>query len=225
MKPIFFDLIILAIVIIATLRGSIRGFVLTLCGFLTIFVAFIGAGILSSVLAEPAAALLTPIVEQAVLSLLDNAVPSDLPSVEIPLSAVLETLHSSPWFSGMAEAFQSALESGAVELVGGAALSLAHYAALQLARIILFVLAFVAILVVWWVMSHALDLAFHLPVLNALNRLGGLVLGLGQGVALCFILCWLFRDSYITADMIDGSYLLPWFCGENPLTNIPFLNS
>ena len=225
MNPIIFDLIIIAVVVIAALRGAIRGFVLTLCGFLTIFVAFIGATILSGLLAEPAAALLTPVVEQAVLSLLDKAIPSDLPSWEIPLSAVLDALHASPWFSGMADAFQSALESGAVELVGGAVLSLAHFAALQLARIILFVLAFVAILVAWWVMSHALDLAFHLPVLNSLNRLGGLVLGLGQGVALCLILCWLLRDSYITAEMMDGSFLLPYFCSENPLMNLPMLNS
>ena len=225
MKPIFFDLIIIAIVIIAALIGRARGFVLTLCGFLTIFVAFIGASILSGLLAEPAAALLTPIVEQAVLSFLDKAAATDLPSVEIPLPAVLDSLHASPWFSGMADAFRSALESGAVELVGSAALSLAHYAALQLARIILFALAFIAILVAWWVMSHALDLAFHLPVLNALNRLGGLVLGFGEGVALCFILCWLLRDSYITAEMIDGSFLLPYLCVDNPLMNLPFLNS
>jgi hypothetical protein len=45
-----------------------------------------------------------------------------------------------------------------------------------------------------------------------------------EGIALCFILCWLFRDSYITAEMINGSFLLPYFCGENPLTNLPFLN-
>lgn len=224
MNPLIFDIIIAAIVIIAALRGAIRGFVLSLCGVLSIFVAFIGAGFLSGLLAEPAAALLTPVVEQAVLSLLDKAVPSDLPSWEIPLTAVLDTLHASPWFSGMADAFSSALESGAVELVGGAALSLAHYAALQLARIILFVLTFVAILIVWWVMSHALDLAFHLPGLNFLNRFGGMALGLGEGIALCFILCWLFRDSYITAEMINGSFLLPYFCGENPLTNLPFLN-
>ena len=100
-----------------------------------------------------------------------------------------------------------------------------HFDGFQLARIILFALAFIAILVAWWVMSHALDLAFHLPVLNTLNRLGGLVLGFGEGVALCFILCWLLRDSYITAEMIDGSFLLPYLCVDNPLMNLPFLNS
>lgn len=225
MKPIFFDILIAAIVVIAALRGKSRGFVLTLCGFLTIFVAFLGASIISDLLAEPVAVLLYPVVEQAVLSILDNRVSIDPAAAEIPLTAVLGTLRDVPFFAGLAEHFQSALESGAVELAESAAVALARYAAVQLARILLFLVAFIAVLIVWWAMSHALDLAFRLPILNFFNRLGGLVLGFGQGIALCFILCWLLRDSYITADIVDGSFLLPYFYGENPLTNFPILNS
>lgn len=219
MRPIYFDILIAAIVVIAALRGKRRGFVLTLCGFLAIFVAFLGASIISGLLAQPVAAMLRPVIEQAVLSILDNRVAIDPATAEIPLSAVLSTLQGVPLFSGLAEHFRSALESGAVELAGSAALAVAEYAAAQLARILLFVLSFIAILIVWWIMSHALDLAFHLPGLNFLNRFGGLVLGFGQGLALCFILCWLLKDSYITPDAIDGSFLLPYFCSENPLAN------
>ena len=218
MRPIYFDILIAAIVVLAALRGKHRGFILTLCGFLAIFVAFLGASIISGLLAQPVAAMLRPAIEQAVLSILDNRVAIDPATAELPLSAVLGTLQGVPFFSGLAEHFRSALESGAVELAGSAALALADYAAAQLARILLFILSFIAILIVWWVMSHALDLAFHLPGLNFLNRFGGLVLGFGQGLALCFILCWLLKDSYITPEAIDGSFLLPYFCSENPLT-------
>ena len=223
MKPFMFDILIAAIVVIATLRGRSRGLVLTLCGLLTIFVAFIGAYIISEVLDGPVADLLFPLVERTVLAILDQSPPAD--TAELPLTAVLETLHGIPVFAGLADMFQSALDEKTVLFTGSAVFAVALYISQQLARILLFIAAFIAVLIAWWIMSHALDLAFRLPILNFLNRLGGLVLGFGQGIALCLILCWLFRDSYLTADMIDGSFLLPYFCSENPLTNIPFLNS
>lgn len=227
MRPIYFDILIAAIVVIAALRGKHRGFVLTLCGFLTLFVAFIGACIVSGLLAQPVAAMLRPAVENTVLNILENSVSIDsaASAVEAPLSAVLGTLHDAPLLSGIAEMFQTALESGAVQVAESAALAVADFAAAQLARIALFILAFIAILIAWWIVSHALDLAFHLPGLNFLNRFGGLVLGFCQGLVLVFILCWLLKDSYITPEIVDGSFLLPYFCTQNPLANFSFLNS
>ena len=223
MKPIFFDILIAAIVVITALRGRMRGFVLTLCGFLTIFVAFIGALVISEFLADPVAQLLYPVVEQAILAILEQgaAIAPD----ELPVASVLESLHNVPFFAGLAETCQTALENKTYLFTGSAVFAVSLFFSQQLARIILFVLSFIAILIVWWIMSHALDLAFRLPILNFINRLGGLVLGFGQGIALCFILCWLLKNSYITADMVDGSFLLPYFCSENPLANISVLNS
>ena len=223
MQPIFYDIIIAAIVVITALRGRMRGFILTLCGFLTIFVAFIGALVVSEFLADPVAQLLFPAVEQAILTVLEQgaAIAPD----ELPIAAVLESLHSVPFFAGLAEMCQSALDDRSYLFTGSAVFAVSLFFSRQLARIILFVLSFIAILIVWWIMSHALDLAFRLPILNFINRLGGLVLGFAQGIALCFILCWLLKDSYITPEAIDGSFLLPYFCGENPLANISVLNS
>jgi len=221
MRPIYFDILIAAIVVIAALRGKRRGFILTLCGFLAMFVAFLGASIISGLLAQPVAAMLRPVVEEAMSTILESRSTADVPFVftEVSIMAVLGILDDVPLFGSIIENFQAALESGAVELVGSAAVAAAEYVAAQLAHILLFVLSFIAILIVWWIMSHALDLAFHLPGLNFLNRFGGLVLGFGQGLALCFILCWLLKDSYITPEAIDGSFLLPYFCSENPLAN------
>jgi uncharacterized membrane protein required for colicin V production len=223
MQPIFYDIIIAAIVVITALRGRMRGFILTLCGFLTIFVAFIGALVVSEFLADPVAQLLFPAVERAILTVLEQgaAIAPD----ELPIAAVLESLHSVPFFAGLAEMCQTALDNRSYLFTGSAVFAVSLFFSRQLARIVLFALSFIAILIVWWLMSHALDLAFRLPILNFINRLGGLVLGFAQGIALCFILCWLLKDSYITPEAIDGSFLLPYFCGENPLANISVLNS
>ena len=62
MSYLVFDLLIGAVLLIALARGYSRGFVLTLCGFLAAFVAFIGASVLSNALAEPVAKVIEPMV-------------------------------------------------------------------------------------------------------------------------------------------------------------------
>ena len=47
MNYLIFDVIIALILLFALWRGYSRGFILTLCGFLAIFVAFIGATVIS----------------------------------------------------------------------------------------------------------------------------------------------------------------------------------
>ena len=47
MKYLIFDAAIVAVVLLFVLMGRKRGFVLTLCGLLAMFVAFIGASFLS----------------------------------------------------------------------------------------------------------------------------------------------------------------------------------
>ena len=108
MRSFIFDILIAAIVVIVALRGRMRGFVLTLCGFLTIFVAFIGALVVSEFLAYPVAQLLFPVVEQAILTVLEQgaAIAPD----ELPVAAVLESLHNVPFFAGLAEMCQTALD-------------------------------------------------------------------------------------------------------------------
>ena len=47
------------------------------------------------------------------------------------------------------------------------------------------------ILLVWFLVSHALDLAFHLPILSQVNTAGGLLAGLVKGGLLAVVLVWL----------------------------------
>ena len=61
-----FDLIVLIVLILAVIQGYRKGFVLTLCGFLAVFVAFIGASILSDALAGPVSQAITPAIESGI---------------------------------------------------------------------------------------------------------------------------------------------------------------
>lgn len=233
MTPILLDVIIAAVVLLCVWSGYRKGFVLTLCGFLAVFVAFIGASILSSLLAEPVAGAITPMVEQAVrqaietysadaLSVLSSSVsglsasvsidPEMLETIQVPtellLDQVLTALRSVPALQVIADNFQAAVESGAIEVTADIAHALAQYIAVQIARIILFILAFVVILIAWFILSHALDLAFKLPVLSTLNRWGGAAVGLLKGLVLVAIALWLLKENLIPLDAIEGSYII-----------------
>lgn len=217
MNPLIIDFLIVLILLLCVIKGYRKGFILTLCGFLALFVALIGASILSELLAEPVAKAIRPMVEQGIYQVLENRAPAAqqaagavLEEFDLPLEEILSALRDSAVFEGLAQAFEQAVNSGAVEITASAVRAVAEYAALQIARIVLFLLSFVAILILWFLLSHALDLAFHLPGLSFLNRWSGAALGLVKGAFLVWIACRLLQDSYLNPDLTAGSYLLPY---------------
>lgn len=241
MKYLFFDVMIAALLVLAVWRGYRRGLVLTLCGFLAIFVALIGASLVSSALAEPVSQAISPIIQssiqQAVSEKLqgpadsaqgDDSVPDFLqdptlqqpeeePMADAPLEEILSLLRQSPLYRGFADAIQDAVDDGLVAATADATTIIADYISAQVARMVLFAVSFVLILILWFFLSHALDLAFKLPVLSTLNRWGGAALGLGRGALLIFVACWLLKGGFLPQEAIHNTYLLRLFCTATPL--------
>lgn len=229
MTYLVYDAVIILALLFFLWQGHKKGFVLTLCGFLAIFVAFIGASLVSNTLAEPVSQTLQPAIEQQLQIIFLEQLPevtsspsgsqdSPLP-VELPLQKALDVLKDSTLYKGFANAFQQAVDSGMVAATTNAARIIANYIAIQIAQLVLFLISFVLILILWFFLSHALDLAFRLPVLSTLNRWSGALLGLLKGALLVFIACWLLKDNYISQETLENSYLLPYFC--NPSLLIP----
>ncbi len=228
MNYILFDLAILAVLAIFLWRGYAKGFILTLCGFLAIFVALIGASILSNALAEPVAKTMEPVIAHRIQDALAQAIEeTDFISVdgsivqtpeELPLHEVIQQLTESKLYQNFAASFQAAVDSGAAEITTNAARSIAHFAAVQIARTVIFAVSFFAILIAWFFLSHALDLVAKLPVLNSVNQLAGGAVGLAKGVLLLFIAAWLFKDSFVPPEAVEQTYLLKFFCTVNPLS-------
>ena len=90
--------------------------------------------------------------------------------------------------------------------------------AVQIARTVIFAVAFIAVLIAWSILSHTLDLVAHLPVLYTANRWGGGAVGLVKGALVVFIAVWLLRDSYIPPAAVEQTYLLKFFCTVSPLS-------
>ncbi|MGO5022272.1 CvpA family protein [Lawsonibacter sp. LCP25S3_G6] len=233
MTYILFDIAIAAILLFFLWQGYKKGFVLTLCGFLAVFVAFIGATLISNALAKPVAQAIVPMIESGIHETLEQSMQDSVPSTsaetpsvlpeELPLSDVLEALQDSPIFHSLAEAFQKAVDEGIETVATNAAQALAEYIAIQIARTILFILAFAAVLVAWFLLSHALDLAFKLPVLSTLNHWTGAAVGLIKGGLLLFIAAWLLKGSFIPSQAIENTFLLNFFCTVSPFSLLAML--
>lgn len=244
MTYLVFDAVIAAVLLLALYRGYKRGFVLTLCGFLAIFVAFIGATFLSSLLAQPVSAMIRPVIETNISRALEQgledagwsaAEPQDAPStlpllpgqgseeesdplLQLPLDQAMELLKDSKLYRLFSDAVHSAVNEGLLQVTTSAARTIAGCIALEIARMVLFFISFILILVAWFLFSHALDLAFRLPVLSTLNHWSGAAVGLIKGVFLVFIAVWLLRDSLIPPQAVEQTLLLRFFCTTNPLS-------
>ena len=228
MSYLIFDLAILAILALFFWRGYARGLVLTLCSLLAVFVALIGASFLSNALAEPVAKAIEPIVASQIHDTVTSYYqrsPAENTSAEendwlaqLPLEELLEPLKESKFLQGFAETFQKAVDDKAADIVTHAAQALAHFVAVQIARIVIFAIAFFAVLIAWFFLSHALDLVAKLPVLSTVNAWGGGAVGLVKGALIVYIAVWLLRGSYIPPAAIEDSYLLKFFASAIPLS-------
>ncbi|MEY8402665.1 CvpA family protein [Oscillospiraceae bacterium 44-34] len=228
MNYIIYDIMIAAVLLFFLWLGCRKGLVLTLCSLLAVFVALIGASILSNALAEPAAKAVEPIVQQRIQEALTEAIShtefiavdgsvAETPE-DLPLNAVIDQLKESKLYQGFAEAFHKAVNDGTAEIAANAAQSLAHFAAVQIARIVIFAIAFVAVLIAWFFISHALDLVAKLPVLSTVNAWGGGAVGLFKGALIVFIAVWLLRGSYIPPEAVGQTWLLKFFATVSPLS-------
>lgn len=222
MDYIIYDIIIAAVLLFFLWRGYRRGLVLTLCSLLAVFVALIGASILSNTLADPVAKAIEPVVASSIHDTVTSyyqqgsEAGASSPGEEdwlaqLPLEELLRPLKESRAFQGFADTFQKAVDSGVADAAAHAAQALAHFAAVQIARTAIFSVAFIAVLIAWNILSHALDLVTRLPVLNGLNRWTGAAVGLVKGAAIVFIAVWLLRSSYIPPEAAESTLLLRAF--------------
>ena len=97
---LLFDLIVLAVLVIFTLRGAWRGLVLSLCSLLAVVVAFAGASFLARTVSPMVAQALEPRFAAAIETRLEDALEQRvaegeqavLTTEDVPLEGVLDIL-------------------------------------------------------------------------------------------------------------------------------------
>ena len=222
------DIIILLVLAFFAWRGAKKGLILTLFSLLAIFVAFFGARAIASTFSQPVADILRPSIQYSIDGVLTGQTPgaaqspspeasaspspevSPAPDGEAPaepdftIQEVLDLIGESELFSGLRVFLEEAVEEQVLEVTTTAAAAVAAYLAQLVANALLFGLSFLLILLVWFLVSRALDLTFRLPILSAVNTVGGLLIGLIKGVLLMLVVVWLARLAGIITDASAG---------------------
>ncbi len=230
------DLLLLAIIIVSAAVGVRRGFVRTIMGFVTFLASLLGAWYLTkpvsdwlseTFLAERITDPVAQIIRQLFVPSLDQseAVPklfSDMPDT---LSSLLSRFGAAP-----AEAQTAA--SGSADAAQAIAAFLAQPAVRAISDALAFLLLFFGITLALSIITAVLNMIFKLPVLSALNRAGGLLLGLIIGALYAWVIAHVLGISapylaqvlpdLFTETTLSDTIIAGWFLRTNPLTLLDF---
>ncbi|MEG2138354.1 MAG: CvpA family protein [Oscillospiraceae bacterium] len=209
---IILDVAVFVLLVLFGLWGAKRGFVLSLCGLFAVLVAIFGASMLSHyitpVISDFLAPHLTPLFEEW---LVQEGVPQQGGFLWRMMEQAL--LHSLP------ESI-----AGAMPQISTAA-ALAIIVAGWIANATSFLITFLVILLLWTLLSHALDLVSKLPGLNMLNKTAGLMVGLIKGTVLLFVGAWVLKhlDGFVPPELTAQTTLFRFFMTMNPMTLLTML--
>lgn len=186
---IIIDIVIVLALAFFAWRGAKKGLILSVLSLVGLVVAFFGARFVSTHFYEPVADIIQPGIYQNIEELEGKAL-EDVnidQSITSSKDSLLEILRENEIFPGLVEMIEDLdLEDGPES----ATESLSHTLADMIAKVALFALAFIVILLLWFLITRLLDLAFKLPILATINTVGGLVLGLAKAVLMVIVLVW-----------------------------------
>ena len=196
------DLVIVLLLAFFAWRGAAKGLILSLCGLAAVFVAFFAAQFISNAFCAPVANIIRPVIENSITETMEDAIKHDKLSAddggvaesaeEVSMNGVLSVIRESAMFQGLTRFLEDAVQNKLLQQGAHTAVqAVSGYISLLIARNVLFGVSYVAVLLVWFLVSHAMDLAFKLPILSQVNLACGLVLGLIKGALLIIVLVWL----------------------------------
>lgn len=223
MTAIIIDLVLVGILAIFLWRGKEKGLVLSLCGLVAVLVALVGASLVSDALAPRVAEAMEPrfaaAIQETIGAELEERLSQSDAEVDGVLSDLLSIIQGTSLYQAVSQAVHDAVAQGVDQVGETLGAVIARSIALSVARTLLFFISFVLLLVVWTLLSHALDLAFRLPVLNTLNGLGGAALGLLKGLVLLFVAAWIlsYLGGVIPPETVERTHLLKFFMTTNPV--------
>lgn len=190
------DIVIVLILAFFGWRGAKKGLILTLFSLLGLVVAIFGARFISQTFYEPVANIVRPGIYQTIKETgaaeseaVENLDEESNVVLALPVDGLVEFLREHELFPGLVEFLDEAAEDGSI--TGNSALNaLSSSIANLIAKAILFAVSFILILLLWFLISKAVDLVFHLPILATVNWIGGLVLGLIAAIVIVIVLVW-----------------------------------
>ena len=203
---IWVDLIIVGVLLLGLGIGARHGFLQTLGGIAATVVSFIGAGIAAAALSGTVARWIRPLLEKKI-----TAGAADESAASLVEQAGFFGDTARRLTDSITALVQQTSQSLITAVTDGIAQSVA-YALVYLA-------AFVVLMLLCRLVLRALRLASRIPGLHLLDLLGGGVLGLGVAALLLYFAVWLLLrlQLVLTEDMMAQSALLRFFVDHSPM--------
>ena len=196
--PVLFDIVIVLLLVLFACRGAAKGLILSLCGLAAVFVAFFAAQIVSDAFCVPVAGIIRPVITQSIEDAAQRVENLTIGAGEsgYTVSDLMDYLKENELFQGFSDMIEQAVAADGEEQDAlPPAAALADYLSKGISKVVLFAIVFIGVQIAWFLASHALDLAFKLPILAEVNLGGGLAFGLIEGVLLIIVLVWLGQVS------------------------------
>ena len=226
---VIIDAIVVVVLLAFAIWGARQGLIRALAGLVMVIVALVGAGMIAATFSGPAARLAAPVIQKHITSRVEEAmaVQTDSTPEEVGEEPQVEDLLV---LLGLDEDVRGSLAEQAEERVRdtGASIVSAVVESMvgSVAYGVLFILSFLALLLMLHVLVGAMDLVMKLPLLHGLNTLGGGVLGLIEGTLVLFLAVWAARRLGISfeTEALAEAHILRIFTTNTPLSLLSFLH-
>ena len=224
---VIIDAIVVVVLLAFAIWGARQGLVRALAGLVMVIVALVGAGMIAATFSDPAARLAAPVIQKHITSRVEEAmaVQTDSTPEEVGEEPRVEDLLV---LLGLDEDVRGSLAEQAEEQIRDAGASIVSAVVESMvgsvAYGVLFILSFLALLLMLHVLVGAMDLVMKLPLLHGLNTLGGGALGLIEGTLVLFLAVWAARRLGISfeTEALAEAHILRIFTTNTPLSLLAF---
>lgn len=204
---IWIDLVIVGALLLGLGIGAKRGFLQTLGGVASMVVSFIGAGIAAGALSGTVAKWIRPMLEKKMQS---GGMSGD---------SAASMVREAGYFGETARRIVDSVGTLVQETKESLVTAVTDGIAQSVAYALVYLGAFVILMLLCRLLLRLLKLAGRLPGLHALDLVGGGALGLVVAAALVFLAVWLLQrlQLVITEEMVQQSALLQFFVNRSPM--------
>lgn len=240
------DVGILIFIPIMVYRGYRRGGILTICGFATVFVAFMGATYLSNNLCDPVGRLLQPVIKESITQVLEEALrfenilveaPQEVLSnnpVQVPedaaptqeyvtmtraLSILEKSIDLEP-IEGFIAMAKETLVRFEDQYVGSVTDIISTVLGREIARVGIFCVSFLFLVSMWLLFSRILAAIFKFPGLAEMNAIVGAGMGFFLAILLVSVFAWATGGGIIPWEGVERTVLYEFFVKNCPLEGV-----
>ena len=218
------DAVFALVLILSVVFGAKRGLFRSFMALAAIVLALIGASLLTDALTEPVTDMLMPRLEKSVEEWFDTESQTpqgDVPQIEGETPAESDASGETPNGDAAQKLlrfdFDGAVRQSLRNAARDAALAAVRTLLGSVVRTLVFVLCFLVLTLLLRLVTGGIDKVLDLPVLNALNTIGGGALGLIEGALLLFLVCDVAPKLGVKAFAdYEGTYLLSFFMSHTP---------